>query len=100
MAERSSAVVTGNGDYQLSPQIQNGQYCCAASGTFDGATIEFYINVSPATEAPLGLTYTAAGTDIIWLPRCQGFVRVTGAGPNTDVGVSVSELSSQHHRFN
>ena len=100
MAVRSSVVVTENGDHRLSPQIQDGQYLLALSGDFGGATIEFFVDVFPASEAPLGISYTEAGTSITWLPRCQGFVRVSGAGPTTNVGVSCSELSSQHHRFN
>ena len=62
--------------------------------------MSMYLDLFPAAEAPLGIMYSDAGTDIVWLPRCQGFVRVTGGGPNLDVGVSVSELASQHHRFN
>lgn len=100
MAKRSSVVVTSNGDHQLSPQIAEGQYFLAMSGNFDGATVDFFLDVSPASEAPTGVSYTAPNSDLVWLPRSQGYVRVTGAGPNTEIGVSVSELSSQHHRFN
>lgn len=100
MASIALASVTGNGDSPLSPQIQAAQWLLGMSGNFDGATVELFVNYGRAAEVPIGISYTAPDSDILWLPRCTAFVRVTGAGPNTDVQVAVGELSSEFHRFN
>lgn len=92
--------INSDGDSPLSEQLPEGQWLLGASGNFDGATIELFITLGPANDVPIGISYTAPSSDIIWLPRCTGFVRTTGAGANTDVNVAIGELSSQMHRFN
>ncbi|MEM9308593.1 MAG: hypothetical protein AAGA74_14955 [Pseudomonadota bacterium] len=101
MATQSVAQnITTDGDTTTTPAIVEGQYLLGMSGDFDGATIELFITLGPANEVPIGISYTAPSSDIIWLPRCTAFVRTTGAGSNTDVDVAIGELSSQMHRFN
>lgn len=99
MASTAVASVTGNGDSPISSQLPKGQFLLGMSGDFDGATVEFFVNYGLAAEVPIGISYTAPDSDILWLPRCTAFVRVSGAGPNTDVQVAVGELSSEFHRF-
>lgn len=92
--------ITTDGDTPLSQPIPPGQYMIACTGTPDGATAEVFVNIGVATEAPLGISYTQPSTDIVWLPRCTAFVRVSGAGPATDLNCVISECSTQFHRFN
>ena len=100
MASTPIASVTGNGDSPLSTQIQAAQYLLGMSGNFDGCTCELFLNYGLAEAVATGISYTAPDSDILWIPHSTAFVRVTNAGPNTDVQIALGELSSEFHRFN
>lgn len=65
-------------------------------GTFDGATVAVYMNLGPAIDVPIAdAVYTEPSSEILWLPTCTVYVKITDAGDDTDVNVCFAAVSSQ-----
>lgn len=87
--------ITGNGD--TAPiQIEEGQHFFAVGGNFDGATVQVMVNVGPAKAVPVtDAAYTAPGSEILWLPACTLFLRVSGVATACDINAALAEVSTK-----
>lgn len=75
-------------------QLQQGRYLFAISGTFDGATAAFQVNIGPATDCPVaGMSYTESNAEVVWLPNCTAQIAVSGAGGTTNLNAAIARLS-------
>lgn len=87
--------VTGNGD-TAPVQVTEGQHFFGIVGTFDSAAVQIMVNIGPAEAVPItDAKYTAPASDIIWLPSCTLFLRLTGVVTACNITAALAEVSSK-----
>lgn len=85
--------VSADGDTNA-VKVQQGRYLFALSGEFDGATVDFKVNIGVAESCPVqDMSYTASNAVVVWLPNCTVFATVSSAGASTDLNMAIARLA-------
>jgi hypothetical protein len=85
-----ASAVTANGN--TAPiQVESGQHFLAVGGTFGNATVALMANVADVVVPITDVSYTAPGSDIVWLPTCTIFLAISGATGTTAISAAIAD---------
>lgn len=85
-----ASAVSANGN--TAPiQVDSGQHFLAVGGTFGGATVTLMANVADVIVPITDVTYTTAGSDIVWLPSCTIYLNISGASGTTSISAAIAD---------